>query len=252
MSEVSVHNLWKSYDELEVVKGVSLEVESGEVLALIGPSGCGKSTFLRCINLLETPQRGEIFVGDAQMVFGEAGHPAPKGRSLAAFRANLGMVFQQFNLFPHMTVLDNVTSGPRIVRNARRAEAKEIALFQLDRVGLADKADAYPANLSGGQQQRVAIARALAMKPRVMLFDEVTSALDPELVGEVLDTLKQLTAEGTTMIVVTHEMAFAREVADRVIFMDAGEFALVGPPEEVFSKDVPPRVEQFLSRFHLG
>ncbi|MEQ8923395.1 MAG: amino acid ABC transporter ATP-binding protein [Marinovum algicola] len=252
MSEVSIRELWKSYGAMDVVKGVSLDLHKGEVVALIGPSGCGKSTFLRCINLLETPRAGEITVAEARMVFGKQGHPAPTGSALADFRANLGMVFQQFNLFPHMTVLDNVTSGPRIVRGTPQKEAVELAMAQLERVGLSGHAEAYPAQLSGGQQQRVAIARALAMKPRVMLFDEVTSALDPELVGEVLDALKQLAAEGMTMVVVTHEMAFAREVADRVIFMDQGQFAVVGPPEEVFSKNVPERVEQFLSRFHLG
>jgi polar amino acid transport system ATP-binding protein len=246
---VKVEGLHKSYGTVEAVRGVSLEVDRGEVVVVIGPSGCGKSTFLRCINLLEEPSAGTLQVGDRRIDFG-AKHSMPHGRELARFRARIGMVFQQFDLFPHMTALQNVMSGPLIVKKLARPEAEAIARDLLAKVGLAAFGDRFPRNLSGGQQQRVAIARAMAMAPEIMLFDEVTSALDPELVGEVLDVMKQLAAEGTTMIVVTHEMAFARDVADQVVVMDAGQVVEQGRAEEVLLRPKNPRTASFLSRFH--
>jgi polar amino acid transport system ATP-binding protein len=246
---VKVEGLRKSYGTVEAVRGVSLEVRRGEVVVVIGPSGCGKSTFLRCINLLEEPSAGSLQVGDRRIEFG-ARHSMPHGRDLARFRARIGMVFQQFDLFPHMTALQNVMSGPVIVKKMAKAEAESIARGLLAKVGLASFTDRFPRNLSGGQQQRVAIARAMAMAPEIMLFDEVTSALDPELVGEVLDVMKQLATDGTTMIVVTHEMNFARDVADRVVVMDAGQVVEEGPAEEVLLQPKNPRTASFLSRFH--
>ena len=246
---VKVDGLRKSYGTVEAVRGVSLEVNRGEVVVVIGPSGCGKSTFLRCINLLEQPSAGTLQVGDRRIAFGDR-HSMPRGRDLARFRARIGMVFQQFDLFPHMTALQNVMSGPVIVKKMARADAERIARNLMSKVGLADFADRFPRNLSGGQQQRVAIARAMAMEPEIMLFDEVTSALDPELVGEVLDVMKQLATDGTTMIVVTHEMAFARDVADHVVVMDAGQVVEQGKAEEVLLRPKNPRTASFLSRFH--
>ena len=246
---VKVEGLRKSYGNVEAVRGVSLEVDRGQVVVVIGPSGCGKSTFLRCINLLEQPSAGTLQVGDRLVDFG-ATHSMPRGRDLARFRARIGMVFQQFDLFPHMTALQNVMSGPVIVKKMTKAEAEAIARDLLAKVGLATFADRFPRNLSGGQQQRVAIARAMAMAPEIMLFDEVTSALDPELVGEVLDVMKQLATDGTTMIVVTHEMAFARDVADQVLVMDAGQVVEQGRAEEVLLRPTNPRTASFLSRFH--
>jgi polar amino acid transport system ATP-binding protein len=246
---VRVEGLRKSYGAIEAVRGVSLEVHRGQVVVMIGPSGCGKSTFLRCINLLEEPSAGTLSVGDRTIDFG-AGHTKPRGRDLARFRARIGMVFQQFDLFPHMTALGNVMSGPVIVKKMRASEAETIARDLLGKVGLAAFTARYPRELSGGQQQRVAIARAMAMQPEIMLFDEVTSALDPELVGEVLDVMKQLAADGTTMIVVTHEMNFARDVADRVVVMDAGQVVEQGKAEEVLLAPKNPRTASFLSRFH--
>jgi polar amino acid transport system ATP-binding protein len=231
------------------VRGVSLEVQRGEVVVVIGPSGCGKSTFLRCLNLLEQPSAGTLQVGDRRIDF-SAHHSMPHGRDLARFRARIGMVFQQFDLFPHMTALQNVMSGPLIVKKMLRADAEKIARDLLAKVGLASFADRFPRNLSGGQQQRVAIARALALAAEIMLFDEVTSALDPELVGEVLDVMKQLATDGTTMVVVTHEMAFARDVADQVVVMDAGQVVERGAAEEVLLQPKNPRTASFLSRFH--
>jgi ABC-type polar amino acid transport system ATPase subunit len=246
---VRVDGLRKSYGTVEAVRGVSLEVKRGEVVVVIGPSGCGKSTFLRCINLLEEPSAGSLQVGERQIEFGTR-HTMPHGRALARFRARIGMVFQQFDLFPHMTALQNVMSGPVIVKKMARREAETVARDLLAKVGLADFTGRYPRALSGGQQQRVAIARAMAMQPEVMLFDEVTSALDPELVGEVLDVMKQLALDGTTMIVVTHEMSFAHDVADRIVVMDAGQVVEQGVAEDVLMRPTNARTVQFLSRFH--
>jgi len=246
---VHVEGLRKSYGAVEAVRGVSLDVRRGQVVVIIGPSGCGKSTFLRCVNLLEEPSAGTLKVGERSIVFGK-GHTMPRGRDLARFRAQIGMVFQQFDLFPHYTVLRNVMSGPVIVKKMAEAKAEKIARDLLAKVGLGAFTERFPRELSGGQQQRVAIARAMAMEPQLMLFDEVTSALDPELVGEVLDVMKQLAAEGTTMIVVTHEMNFARDVADHVVVMDAGQVVEQGAAEEVLLKPQNPRTLAFLSRFH--
>ncbi|GEP60059.1 amino acid ABC transporter ATP-binding protein [Reyranella soli] len=246
---VKAEGLRKSYGTVEAVRGVSLEVDRGQVVVVIGPSGCGKSTFLRCINLLEEPSAGTLQVGDRLIEFGSK-HSMPRGRDLARFRARIGMVFQQFDLFPHMTALQNVMSGPVIVKKMPKAEAETVARDLLAKVGLAAFTERFPRNLSGGQQQRVAIARAMAMAPEIMLFDEVTSALDPELVGEVLDVMKQLATDGTTMIVVTHEMAFARDVADQVLVMDAGQVVEQGRAEEVLLRPQNPRTASFLSRFH--
>jgi len=246
---VKAEGLRKSYGNVEAVRGVSLEVDRGQVVVVIGPSGCGKSTFLRCINLLEHPSAGTLQVGDRLVDFG-ATHSMPRGRDLARFRARIGMVFQQFDLFPHMTALQNVMSGPVIVKKMPKSEAETVARDLLAKVGLAAFTERFPRNLSGGQQQRVAIARAMAMAPEIMLFDEVTSALDPELVGEVLDVMKQLATDGTTMIVVTHEMAFARDVADQVLVMDAGQVVEQGRAEEVLLRPQNPRTASFLSRFH--
>ena len=246
---IHIADLRKNYGAIEAVRGVSLDVARGEAVVVIGPSGCGKSTFLRCINLLEEPSGGTIQVGDRSMTFGQDKH-LPPGRELARYRGQIGMVFQQFDLFPHMTVLENVMSGPTIVKKTPRAEARELATALLAKVGLSDKKQVYPRHLSGGQAQRVAIARALAMTPTVMLFDEVTSALDPELVGEVLAVMRRLVEEGTTMIVVTHEMGFARDVADRVVFMDAGQIVEQGNAKDVLNRPQNARTQAFLSRFH--
>jgi polar amino acid transport system ATP-binding protein len=247
---IEITNLWKAFGPLQVLKGVSLHVERGSVVAIIGPSGSGKSTLLRCINLLEEPDRGRIRVGDREMRFSEANRARLGDRELSAFRAATGMVFQHFNLFPHMTALDNVMAGPTIVKRMAKREAADIARGLLAKVGLADKGDAYPLHLSGGQRQRVAIARALAMSPSVMLCDEVTSALDPELVGEVLSVIEQLAKEGMTMVIVTHEVAFAHEVADMVAFMSDGVIVESGPPEQLLEHPENPRTRSFLARFH--
>ena len=247
---IEIADLWKSFGALQVLKGVSLTVGRGAAVAVIGPSGSGKSTLLRCINLLENPDRGEIRVGERTMAFGRGGRNRSRDRELAAFRAATGMVFQHFNLFPHMTALDNVTAGPVIVKRRPRREARAFGRELLAKVGLADKADAYPSHLSGGQRQRVAIARALAMEPTVILCDEVTSALDPELVGEVLSVIQQLAEEGMTMVIVTHEIAFAHEVADTVAFMSDGVIAEIGPPAQVLERPENPRTRAFLARFH--
>jgi polar amino acid transport system ATP-binding protein len=247
---IEIGGVWKSFGAVEVLKGISLRVERGGVVAVIGPSGSGKSTLLRCINLLETPDRGTIRVGGHELDFSGGGRVRKRDRELAAFRAATGMVFQHFNLFPHMTALDNVTSGPVIVKRTPRREAAELGRELLAKVGLADKADSYPSHLSGGQRQRVAIARALAMGPAVMLCDEVTSALDPELVGEVLGVIEGLAREGMTMVIVTHEVAFAHEVADAVAFISDGIIVEMGPPSQVLERPENPRTRNFLARFH--
>ncbi|EGO62306.1 amino acid ABC transporter ATP-binding protein [Acetonema longum] len=236
---ISIKAVHKTFGRLHVLKGIDLEVREQEVVVIIGPSGSGKSTLLRCINYLEEPSDGAIVVD---------GIPLNSEANINTVRAEVGMVFQRFNLFPHMTVMENITLAPRQVRKIGQTEAGQAALDLLKKVGLADKANAYPEQLSGGQQQRVAIARALAMRPKVMLFDEPTSALDPEMIKEVLDVMKTLANEGMTMVVVTHEMAFAREVGDRVIFMDEGRILEQGTPEEIFSHAREERTQAFLSK----
>ena len=246
---VALKGLWKSFGSLQVLRGIDLEVAPGEVVVIIGPSGSGKSTLLRCVCLLEPIQRGEVEVEGVPIAVG-AGKPArkPDKATVRRMRQEIGMVFQSFNLFPHLTALENITLAPRRVRRMTREQAEEQARALLERVGLSDKASEHPARLSGGQQQRAAIARALAMRPRIMLFDEVTSALDPELVGEVLRVMRQLAREGMTMMVVTHEMGFARDVADRVIFMDEGLIVEEGAPDLMFTDPKEPRTRAFLSQ----
>ena len=236
---IRIRNLHKWFGPLHVLKGINLEVAPGEKLVIIGPSGSGKSTLIRTINRLEDFQEGEVVVD---------GMNVKDDRALRAVRREVGMVFQQFNLFPHMTVLENITLAPMRVRGWPRERAEGKALELLERVGILDQAGKYPGQLSGGQQQRVAIARALAMEPKVMLFDEPTSALDPEMVGEVLDVMRDLARGGMTMLVVTHEMGFAREVADRVVFMDGGQIVEEGRPEEIFSRPKEERTKSFLQR----
>ncbi len=246
---VQIKGVHKSFGNLQVLNGVDLDIAPGEVVCIIGPSGSGKTTMLRCINFLEEYQQGSIMV-DGELVGYREKNGKRKGapeKDIARMRAETAMVFQSFNLFPHMTALKNVAFGPMKVRKTNRAEAEANAVVLLERVGLGDKTDSYPSQLSGGQQQRVAIARALAMNPKVMLFDEVTSALDPELVGEVLGVMKQLAeSHGVTMIVVTHEMSFARDVADRIIFMDGGVVVEDGPPNEILDHPKTDRLRTFL------
>jgi polar amino acid transport system ATP-binding protein len=237
---IEIRGLHKSFGDLEVLKGIDFRVEEREVVCVIGPSGSGKSTLLRCINLLEEPTSGAIRIGDVEVTDPEL--------DIDALRRRIGMVFQQFNLFPHLTVTENVTIAQRRVLRRSKAEAAQVAAKNLQRVGLADKADAYPAQLSGGQQQRAGIARALAMGPELMLFDEPTSSLDPEIVGDVLAVMRGLARDGMTMIVVTHEMSFAREVADRVVFMDDGVIIEQGPPEQVIGQPSQERTRRFLAR----
>lgn len=239
-ARVSVHDLHKRYGNNDVLKGLNLEVQDNEVVCMIGPSGSGKSTFLRCLNDLEVPTQGQIIINGADL--------SDKHTDINLVRENIGMVFQHFNLFPHLTVLQNITLAPVQLKKQTPQEADLTAHKLLDQVGLADKADALPKSLSGGQQQRVAIARALAMHPQIMLFDEPTSALDPEMVGDVLDVMKQLAAEGMTMIVVTHEMGFAKEVADRVVFMADGLIQESGRPTDVFEHPQSPRLQDFLHK----
>ena len=236
---IDIKNLHKSFGDHEVLKGIDLHINPQEVVVIIGPSGSGKSTLLRCMNLLEVPTSGSVVV-DGMNLTGDA--------DINKAREEIGMVFQRFNLFPHMTVLKNITLAPTKVRNISHEEAEKTARELLERVGLGDKADAYPPQLSGGQQQRVAIARALAMKPKVMLFDEPTSALDPEMVNEVLDVMKSLANDGMTMAVVTHEMGFAREVGDRLLFVDGGTIIEQGDPREVFENPKEERTKLFLSK----
>lgn len=237
---IDVKNLHKYFGSLEVLKGIDCHIDKGECVCVIGPSGSGKSTFLRCLNLLETPTKGDIVIDDM--------HLTEKDFDVDAMRKRVGMVFQHFNLFPHLTILENVTLAPIRHKMMTEEQAKEKAMELLNRVGVADKADNYPAQLSGGQKQRVAIARSLALSPEVMLFDEPTSALDPEMVGEVLEVMKQLAQEGMTMVVVTHEMGFAREVANRVFFMDGGGILEEGTPEQIFDHPQEERTKAFLSK----
>ena len=238
--EIQIYDLHKSFGQIEVLKGISTIIHRGEVVCVIGPSGSGKSTLLRCVNLLEQPTAGRIFILNEEITDPDA--------FVDELRTKMGMVFQQFNLFPHLTVLDNCTVAPINVLKKNKADAEAFARTNLEKVGLAERADAYPAQLSGGQQQRVAIARALSMNPELMLFDEPTSALDPELVGDVLSVMRDLADSGMTMMVVTHEMAFAREVADRVIFMDGGVIVEEGPPDEVIGNPQHERTRTFLRR----
>lgn len=237
---IEVKNLCKSFGDLQVLKGISETINDREVVCVIGPSGSGKSTFLRCLNLLEEPSGGEVFLDGKKINDSDV--------DIDEIREKLGMVFQGFNLFPHMTVLDNLTLAPIKVKGMEKAAAEEKARKLLETVGLADKAEKYPASLSGGQKQRVAIARALAMDPEIMLFDEPTSALDPEMVGEVLEVMKELAESGMTMVVVTHEMGFAREVGTKVLFMDGGNIVEENTPQEFFTNPQSPRLQEFLSK----
>ncbi|HVO55509.1 MAG TPA: amino acid ABC transporter ATP-binding protein [Solirubrobacterales bacterium] len=236
----------KSFGQLEVLKGVDLDVQRGEVVCILGPSGSGKSTLLRCVNLLEPPEEGEIFLEGQDICRGPGSGTGESSWNLDFVRQRVGMVFQQFNLFPHKTALENVTMAPEKVLGKSKREAEASATALLERVGLGDRMTQYPERLSGGQQQRVAIARALAMEPHVMLFDEVTSALDPELVKEVLDTMRELASEGMTMLVVTHEMGFAKEVGDQVVFMDGGVIVEQGDPRQVLDNPQQERTRKFL------
>ena len=235
-----VENLKKSYGDNEILKGISCEIKEGEKIVIVGPSGSGKSTFLRCLNMLESPTGGKVWLDDVELT-----NPRT---DLNPIRQQMGMVFQHFNLFENLTIMDNITLAPVKTKRMKKTEARENALKLLRRIGLEDKADAYPAQLSGGQQQRVAIVRSLAMQPKVMLFDEPTSALDPEMVGEVLDVMKELAAQGMSMVVVTHEMGFAREVADKVVFMDAGQLIEQGTPEQIFEHPQSERLKTFLDK----
>jgi len=239
---IEVRNLDKSFGDLQVLRGIDLNIRRGEVVVIIGPSGSGKSTLLRCLNRLEDPTSGSVKIDGVDIT--------TRNVNLPRVRRQVGMVFQHFNLFPHMTALENVMEGPRTVLHMSRSDAECLAQGLLVKVGLADKANGKPANLSGGQQQRVAIARALAMNPDAMLFDEVTSALDPELVGEVLNVMRKLADEGMTMVVVTHEMSFARRVADRVVFLDQGLLVEEGPPDRIFHRAGHERTRQFLDQLH--
>ncbi len=238
--KVVIRDLHKYFGKNEVLRGIDCDIYPGEVVCVIGPSGSGKSTFLRCINCLEDPTQGTVKVD------GHIMHESAK--NIDELRENVGMVFQQFNLFPHLSVMENITIAPTLRKKMTKEEAEKVGLELLGRVGLADKANAMPRSLSGGQKQRVAIARALAMKPDLMLFDEPTSALDPEMVGEVLDVMKQLAEEGMTMVVVTHEMGFARQVSDRVLFIDGGVIAEEGSPEQIFGNPQNPRTQNFLNK----
>ena len=237
---IKVENLHKSFGELEVLKGVSEHIKKGEVVSVIGASGSGKSTFLRCLNMLEEPQSGSIIFEGVDITQEKV--------NIDVHRQKMGMIFQHFNVFPHMTVIQNITMAPMLIKKKSKAEAEEQAMQLLEMVGLADKRDEYPRRLSGGQKQRLAIVRALAMEPDVMLFDEPTSALDPEMVGEVLQVIKNLVKSGMTAVIVTHEMGFAKEVSDRVLFMDGGVIAESGTPEQIFGNPQNPRTKEFLSK----
>ena len=254
---IEVEDLHKSFGDLHVLRGITTTILKGEVVVVIGPSGGGKSTFLRCLNLLETPTSGRIWFGGEDIVSGGSrqrdgsdlnlSHRA-RERNLNRYRSDMGMVFQRFNLFPHMTVLDNIVMAPRLIRGVGAPAARAKAMELLERVGLPDKAAAFPSQLSGGQMQRIAIARAMAMEPRVLLFDEPTSALDPEMVGEVLAVMKELAAHHMTMVIVTHEMSFARDVADRVLFLESGIILEEGPPSALFGAPKNPRTRDFLGK----
>ncbi|SHK60800.1 amino acid ABC transporter ATP-binding protein [Desulforamulus aeronauticus] len=237
---IKIEKVSKKFKDLAVLKDISLEINKGEVIAIIGPSGSGKSTLLRCINLLEIPTSGKITINGVELL--------EKGTEVQKIRQNIGMVFQHFNLFPHMTVLKNMTYAPMVVHQISAEEAEKQAIALLERVGLQEKVHEYPSKLSGGQKQRVAIARALAMKPEILLFDEPTSALDPEMVKEVLEVIKSLAHTGITMVLVTHEMGFAREVADKICFLDEGRVAEIAPPQEFFSSPKSARAQQFLDK----
>ncbi len=237
---IRVTDLCKSFNGMQVLNGINLEIDKGDVICIIGPSGSGKSTFLRCLNLLEKPSSGSILFEGCELT--------DKNVDLNKHRQKMGMVFQQFNLFPHMTVLDNLTCAPIMLKKATKEQSEKKAMELLARIGLADRADAWPNQLSGGQKQRVAIVRALCMEPDVMLFDEPTSALDPEMVGEVLDVMKELAVSGMTMVVVTHEMGFAREVSNRVLFLDGGVIAEQGTPDEIFGAPKCERLRSFLAK----
>jgi polar amino acid transport system ATP-binding protein len=248
---ISVEKLFKSYNSARVLQGVDHQQQRGEAVVLIGPSGCGKSTFLRCLNLLEIADSGRITIGDASIMGGRHPRNHEEREQQRQLRLRAGMVFQSFNLFPHLTVLENITKAPIVVQGLERDHAETIARELLAKVGLAAKADAFPLQLSGGQQQRVAIARALAMKPEVMLFDEPTSALDPELKEEVLRVMRQLSDDGMTMIVVTHEMQFARDIADHILFFDSGRVAESGPPDQIFTDPRHERTREFLQKVSM-
>ena len=237
---IKIKNIKKKFGKNEVLKGIDLDINKGEIVVILGPSGSGKSTLLRCINLLENPNKGEIIVNNENIL--------DKKSDINKVRQNIGMVFQNFNLFPNMTVLENITLAPIKVKNIKKEDAIEDALYLLDRVGLIDKQNEYPQNLSGGQKQRIAIARALAMKPEVMLFDEPTSALDPEMVKEVLDVMTELAKEGMTMVIVTHEIGFAKEIATKVVFMDEGNILETGCPSEIFNSPKNLRTKLFLDK----
>ena len=250
MNVLTMQDVRKSFGSLEVLKGISLTVGEGEAVSVIGPSGSGKSTLLRCATLLETMDGGSLAYGNdfAATMDAEGKSVYADKAALRRIKSRFGLVFQQFNLFPHYTVLKNVTDAPLTVQKRERGEVRELALSLLEKMGLADKADAYPCQLSGGQQQRVAIARALALRPDILFFDEPTSALDPEMVGEVLELIKELADEGMTMVIVTHEMGFAREVATRVMFMDGGKIVEQGPPSEIFGAPKNDRLKDFLAK----
>jgi polar amino acid transport system ATP-binding protein len=244
---IKVTNICKSFGTLQVLKGINEEIEKGEVISIIGPSGSGKSTFLRCLNLLETPTIGNIYFED-KIIYKAGIKTKKKEQDINNYRQSLGMVFQHFNVFPHLTVLENITMAPIITKKASKEEAQDTALKLLEQVGLSDKANAYPNTLSGGQKQRLAIVRALAMNPEVMLFDEPTSALDPEMVKDVLDVIKNVAKTGMTVVIVTHEMGFAKEISDRVLFMDDGKIVESGTPKEIFENPQNERTKSFLSK----
>ncbi len=247
---IQVKNLEKSFNDLHVLKGITENISSGEVVVIIGPSGSGKSTFLRCLNLLETPSAGQI-IFDGHDITDTSISNRKREKLIDGYRSEMGMVFQHFNLFPHKTVLENITMAPILIKKQPKKEAEALALKLLERVGLVDKAKAYPPQLSGGQKQRIAIVRSLAMQPKVMLFDEPTSALDPEMVGEVLSVIKDLAKDGMTMAVVTHEMRFAQEAGTRIFFMDNGVILEKGTPKEIFENPQHPRLKDFLGKLQL-